>query len=429
MRFAGLLSALDDESRNELFNRSASPDARVSVTVRDIISRVRAEGDSALIEFARAFDGVELESLEVERSAIDAARVSLQPALVTALLRSARNIRTVHAAAMPVATTVEVEEGVSVTRRPDALRRVGIYAPGGTAAYASSVLMAAVPARVAGVDEIILCTPPSKETGLPGEAILAAARIAGVDRVFAVGGAGAIAAMALGTQSIPRVDKIVGPGNAFVAEAKVQLTSEVGIDCPAGPSELLVIADDTATPVVVAREVMAQAEHDERAVVVVIAIGAAVGERIESAVADAIGSQPRQAIITKALSGRGGVLAVETIEQAIEAATSFAPEHLFIATRNAAEVATKVRCAGSIFIGETSSVAFGDYITGANHVLPTGGMGRAYSGLSTLDFLRWTTTQSVSPSAAERFADDTATFATAEGLPGHAAAAKAWGGR
>jgi histidinol dehydrogenase len=164
-------------------------------------------------------------------------------------------------------------------------------------------------------------------------------------------------------------------------------------------------------------------------VVVVIAIGAAVGERIESAVADAIGSQPRQAIITKALSGRGGVLAVETIEQAIEAATSFAPEHLFIATRNAAEVATKVRCAGSIFIGETSSVAFGDYITGANHVLPTGGMGRAYSGLSTLDFLRWTTTQSVSPSAAERFADDTATFATAEGLPGHAAAAKAWGGR
>jgi histidinol dehydrogenase len=429
LRFTGRLSALDDESRNELFNRSASPDARVSEIVRDIISRVRAEGDNALVEFARAFDGVELANLEVRRSAIDAARDSLRPELRTALLRSARNIEAVHAAAMPVATSVEVEEGVVVTRRPDALRRVGIYAPGGTAAYASSVLMAAVPARVAGVDEIILCTPPSRETGSPSEAILAAARIAGIDRVFAVGGAGAIAAMAIGTQSIPRVDKIVGPGNAFVAEAKVQLTSEVGIDCPAGPSELLVIADESATPEVIAREVMAQAEHDERAVVVVIAIGASTGERIESAIADAINAQPRQAIIAKALSERGGVLAVDTIEEAIEAATRFAPEHLMIATKNASDDAASVRGAGSIFIGETSSVAFGDYITGANHVLPTGGMGRVYSGLSTLDFIRWTTTQTITRSAAERFADDTAAFATAEGLPGHAAAAKAWSER
>jgi histidinol dehydrogenase len=286
--------------------------------------------------------------------------------------------------------------------------------------------MAAVPARVAGVDEIILCTPPSKETGLPSEAILAAARIAGVDRVFAVGGAGAIAAMALGTQSIPRVDKIVGPGNAFVAEAKIQLTSEVGIDCPAGPSELLVIADETADPEVIAREVMAQAEHDERAVVVVVAIGAVAAEGIESAIADAIRTQPRQAIIVKALSERGGVLSVDTVDEAIDAATSFAPEHLMIATANASELAEKVRCAGSIFIGETSSVAFGDYITGANHVLPTGGMGRAYSGLSTLDFIRWTTTQTISRAAAKRLADDTAAFAIAEGLPAHAAAAKAW---
>jgi histidinol dehydrogenase len=348
---------------------------------------------------------------------------------MTALLRSARNIKAVHAAAMPVATSIEVEEGVVVSRRPDPLRRVGIYAPGGTAAYASSVLMAAVPARVAGVDEIVLCTPPSEGTGRPGAAILAAARIAGVDRVFAVGGAGAIAAMATGTESIPRVDKIVGPGNAFVAEAKVQLTSEVGIDCPAGPSELLIIADESAIPEVIAREVMAQAEHDERAVVVVIAIGAATGELIESAIAHSVSAQPRQAIIAKALSERGGVLAVDTIEEAIRAATSFAPEHLMIATKSASDVAASVRCAGSIFIGETSSVAFGDYITGANHVLPTGGMGRVYSGLSTLDFIRWTTTQTISRSAAMRLADDTAEFATAEGLPGHAAAAKAWSER
>jgi histidinol dehydrogenase len=235
--------------------------------------------------------------------------------------------------------------------------------------------------------------------------------------------------MALGTQSIPRVDKVVGPGNAFVAEAKIQLTSAVGIDCPAGPSELLVIADETADPEVIAREVMAQAEHDERAVVVVVAIGAVAAERIESAIADAIRTQPRQAIIVKALSERGGVLAVDTVDEAIDAATSFAPEHLMIATANASELAEKVRCAGSIFIGETSSVAFGDYITGANHVLPTGGMGRAYSGLSTLDFIRWTTTQTVSRSAAKRLANDTSAFAIAEGLPGHAAAAKAWSER
>jgi histidinol dehydrogenase len=428
-RFTGRLSALDTRARKTLFNRSASTDPGVSATVRNIIDRVRLDGDAALLELARRFDRVRLEKVEVAATTIDVARASLTPELESALLRSARNIKAVHAAALPVETRVEVEEGVTVCRRPDPLRRVGIYAPGGTAAYASSVLMAAVPAKVAGVDEIILCSPPSKETGLPSEAILAAARIAGVDRVFAVGGAGAIAAMALGTESIPRVDKIVGPGNAFVAEAKVQLTSEVGIDCPAGPSELLVIADETATPEVIAREVVAQAEHDERAVVVVIAIGSSVGGRIEAAIAAAVGSQPRQAIIVKSLGERGGVLVVDTIDEAIDAATSFAPEHLMVATKNAPSVASKVRCAGSIFIGETSSVSFGDYISGANHVLPTGGMGRAYSGLSTLDFIRWTTTQTISQSAAARFADDTSVFAIAEGLPGHAAAAKAWSDR
>jgi histidinol dehydrogenase len=425
-KFSGRLDALDDDARKALFDRAGSPDPAVSAIVGEIICRVRIDGDKALVELARELDGVELETVEVDSAAIDEARASLSPELEQALLRAARNIERVHAASLPAGVDLEVEEGVFVSRRADPLRRIGIYAPGGTAAYASSVLMAAIPAKVAGVAEIILCSPPSRESGLPGSAVLAAARIAGVDRVFAVGGAGAIAAMAIGTESIPRVDKIVGPGNAFVAGAKVQLASEVGIDCPAGPSELLVIADATATPEIIAREVMAQAEHDERAVVVVLAVGATTAECIEAAMMDALESQPRQAIIAKSLTGTGGVLVVDNIDEAIDAATAFAPEHLLIATENASSVAGRIRCAGSIFIGETSSVAFGDYMTGANHVLPTGGSGRMYSGLSTLDFIRWTTTQFVTRAAASNLGADTANFADAEGLPAHAAAARAW---
>lgn len=425
-KYSGRLDTLDGDARRALFDRAGSSDAAVSAIVRDIIGRVRADGDKALVELARELDGVELEAVEVDRVAIDEARASLSPELEQALLHSTRNIERVHAASLPPGVDLEVEEGVFVSRRADPLRRIGIYAPGGTAAYASSVLMAAIPAKVAGVAEIILCSPPSKETGLPSSAILAAARIAGVDRVFAVGGAGAIAAMAIGTESIPRVDKIVGPGNAFVAEAKVQLTSVVGIDCPAGPSELLVIADGTATPEIIAREVMAQAEHDERAVVIVLVIGAMTAERIEGAITDALESQPRQAIIAKSLNETGGVLVVDDIDEAIDAATAFAPEHLLIAAENASSVAARVRCAGSIFIGESSSVAFGDYMTGANHVLPTSGSGRMYSGLSTLDFIRRTTTQLVTQQAASNLANDTANFADVEGLPAHAAAARAW---
>jgi histidinol dehydrogenase len=427
-RFSGRLDALDDDARKALFDRSGSPDHAVSAIVREIICRVRADGDKALVELARELDGVELETVEVDSAAIDEARASLTPELEQALLRAARNIERVHAA-LPAGVDLEVEEGVFVSRRADPLRRIGIYAPSGTAAYASSVLMAAIPAKVAGVAEMILCTPPSSETGLPSSAVRAAARIAGVDRVFAVGGAGAIAAMAIGTESIPRVDKIVGPGNAFVAGAKVQLASDVGIDCPAGPSELLVIADGTATPEIIAREVMAQAEHDERAVVVVLAVGARTAERIESAIMDVLESQPRQAIIAKSLTETGGVLIVDNIDEAIDVATAFAPEHLLIATENASSIAARVRCAGSIFIGESSSVAFGDYMTGANHVLPTSGSGRMYSGLSTLDFIRWTTTQFVTREAASNLGADTANFAEAEGLPAHAAAARAWSAR
>jgi histidinol dehydrogenase len=285
--------------------------------------------------------------------------------------------------------------------------------------------MGAIPARVAGVGEIVLCSPPG-ESGVPPDSVLGAAAIAGVDRVFAIGGAGAIAAMALGTATVPRVDKIVGPGNAFVAEAKIQLASAVAFDSPAGPSELLVIADDTANPVAIARELLAQAEHDPRAVVMAVAIGEDLAKRIEAALFDALESADRREIIAESLSSRGAVVWVSDVKQAIDTANEFAPEHLMIATRNPAAIANQIRNTGTVFLGETSSVAFGDYLTGANHVLPTGGLARCYSGLSTLDFFRWTTFQSVTAIAATRLASYTAAFAEAEGLSNHAVAARAW---
>jgi histidinol dehydrogenase len=424
-RFSGRLDQLNATRRDELLNRSVSADPQVIDTVAAIIDRVRHEGDNALFDFADRFDGVRLDRLEVPGEIVRAAPERISRQLRTALEHSARNIKRIHAAFAPRLTRIESEAGVVVTRRPDPLDKVGVYAPGGTAAYASSVLMGAIPARVAGVGEIVLCSPPSKN-GLPSLEVLAAASIAGVDRVFAVGGAGAIAALAIGTESVPRVDKVVGPGNAFVAEAKIQLAREVAIDCPAGPSELLIIADASATPDVIAREVMAQAEHDARAIVLVIAIGDTVAADIERSIASLVTLEPRRDIIEESLRNRGGILVAESIEDAVSVSNSFAPEHLLIATQDPERLLDRARCAGTVFVAESSSVVFGDYITGANHVLPTGGMARAYSGLSTLDFVRWTTIQRVSPAAASRLAFDTATFAEAEDLPAHAAAARSW---
>jgi histidinol dehydrogenase len=315
---------------------------------------------------------------------------------------------------------------VIVGRRPDPLTRVGVYAPGGRAAYPSSVLMGIVPARVAGVGEIVLCSPPARDTGRPPEVVLAAAALAGADRVFALGGAGAIAAMAYGTESVPRVDRIVGPGNAYVAEAKIQISSVVAIDSPAGPSELLVLCDDTADPARVACELLAQAEHDPLAAVVAVATSERLARAIVDAIAEQLPAQPRAEIIVAALAGQGAVLCADSLDEALAFANAYAAEHLLLVVADGDSVLAKVRGAGTVFMGSSASVAFGDYMTGANHVLPTGGLARSYSGLSTLDFVRWTTYQRVSPEAAARFADDVGMFADAEGLPGHAMAARAW---
>jgi histidinol dehydrogenase len=278
---------------------------------------------------------------------------------------------------------------------------------------------------VAGVSEIILCSPPLAN-GYPAEVVLAACEIAGVDRVFAIGGAGAIAAMAYGTESVPRVDRIVGPGNAYVAEAKVQVSRDVGIDSPAGPSELLVICDADADVETIAREVIAQAEHDVNACVVVVALGDETAQAITEAIERSLPSASRAEVVGGALGQRGAVFSADSIAQAVLFATEFAPEHLLLALEGAERVLPDIRNAGSVFVGEQSSVVFGDYITGGNHVLPTGGLARSYSGLGPLDFVRWTSYQKVTREAARRLADDTAVLADAEGLPAHAAAALGW---
>jgi histidinol dehydrogenase len=285
--------------------------------------------------------------------------------------------------------------------------------------------MGVIPARVAGVQEVIICAPPGSN-GRPEAATLAAAELAGADRVFAVGGAGAVAAMAYGTASIPRVDRIVGPGNAYVAQAKLLVANVVGIDSPAGPSELLVIADDSADPMHLAAELLAQAEHDPDAIVVLVALTDTLGDKVMEAVEKLLPVQERRAIIDRSLAQHGAILTAASVADAIAFANRFAPEHLLLATRDADSLLSQIRSAGTVFVGETSSVTFGDYITGANHVLPTGGLARSYSGLSTLDFVRWTTYQRVDRDAAARLAHDVGVFADAEHLPAHAAAARAW---
>ncbi len=420
----GSLASLSDAERGSILSRASSAETRgVSEAVRAILERVEREGDAALHALTRAHDGVDLDRLEVPRAAIERARAALDAALVAGLERAKRNLTRVHAASLPVASEVEVEPGVVVGRRPDPLAAVGIYAPGGRAAYPSSVLMGVVPAVVAGVGEIVVCSPPGP-SGVPSDVVLAAAAIGGATRVFSLGGAQAIAALAYGTRTVPRVDRIVGPGNAYVAEAKRQVAGRVGIDAPAGPSEILVVADETADPAHVAREMVAQAEHDPDASCVTLAVGEAVAAAIVRALTATVAEKAD--IVEAALGARGAVLSIASLDDAWPFVAAYAAEHLLLAVRDAEAALANVRHAGTVFLGEASSVAFGDYLTGGNHVLPTAGAARSFSGLSTGDFFRWSTWQRVDRRAAAAMAGDVARLARAEGLPAHAAAAEAF---
>lgn len=423
-RFTGAIAALGP-ALPRLLERSTSHDRVIRERTAAIIARVRRAGDDALHALACELDGVALDALEVDPRRARRALRALDPAVRGPLERAARNIAAWHRAQLPAPLELETEPGVLVGRRAQPLDSVGIYAPGGSAAYPSSVLMGAVPARVAGVRTVVLCSPPRRD-GLPAPIVLAAAAIAGVDRIFALGGAGAIAALAHGTRSVPRVSRIVGPGNAYVAEAKIQVGGVVATDAPAGPSELLVIADETADPAAVARELVAQAEHDPRAAVVAVVVGRCPVRPIADAVARQAAATPRRGVVRRALAARGALLSCPTLGEALAFAARYAPEHLLLAVRRPGRALPGVRNAGTVFLGLASSVAFGDYMTGANHVLPTAQAARAWSGVSTLDFMRWTSHQRVTRAAAARLAGDVAALADAEGLPAHAAAARAW---
>jgi histidinol dehydrogenase len=431
MRYQGPLADLPPDTRALLMDRAGvAADAGVRGRTARILEDVKQGGDDAVRALTRAIDRVTPEQLEVPRAHRIQALASLDAPVRAALERAARNIRLVHEAFKPVPVQCTPEPGIVVGRRPDPLPRVGIYAPGGQAAYPSSLLMGAIPARVAGVPEVIVCSPPSP-SGYPSTVVCAAAELAGVDRLFAVGGAIAIGAMAHGTATIPRVARIVGPGNAYVAEAKRQVSGWCGIDSPAGPSELLVIADGTASADTVARELLAQAEHDPDAAVLALLVGSGDAVRAQlGAIEAALVAQgerlPRAEVIARALSARGALLTVPDFGEAVAFANEWAAEHLSLLVAEEVRDALlgALRGAGAVFLGAHSAVAFGDYMTGGNHVLPTGGAGALHSGLSTQDFVRWTSWQAVSPDAAARLADDVACLADAEGLPAHAAAAR-----
>lgn len=424
MAFCCRLSELGSDDRRLLLDRRPADEPQLQEQVRAILGEVRQNGDVALRAMARRYDGVGLEELEVPRRAWFEALDRLDPLVRKDLELAARNLEAFHRAQIPPDIEVEVRPGVRLGRRAVPLARVGVYAPGGRAAYPSSVLMGLIPGKVAGVGELVVCSPPGPQ-GLPPETVLAACAIGGAHRLFAVGGAGAVAALAYGTESIPRVDAIVGPGNRYVNEAKRQLAGEVVIDSPAGPSEVLVVAEEGADPRLCALELVCQAEHDPDAAVALVTPSPALWEGVASVLREEVSRTPRRTVVEEALARQGALLLADTLEDALDFAREYAPEHLALFTRNPKSDMEKIPTAGTVFLGQASAVAFGDYLTGANHVLPTGGTSRSFSSLSTLHFLRLYTWQEVDGSAAAELAPVVERLALAEGLPAHAEAARA----
>ncbi len=418
------LKELTERETRSLLNRRPTDEPRLRIRVQEILERVRTGQDDALRAMAREFDGADLQSLEVPRNQWDEALAGLDPNLRRNLEEAARNIELFHRAQIPEELQIEVRPGVTLGRRAVPLSVVGVYAPGGRAAYPSSVLMGVVPAKAAGVEKVILCSPPGPN-GLPPAEVLAAAAIGGASRVFALGGAGAVGAMAFGTPTVPAADIIVGPGNRWVTEAKRQVAGDVLIDSPAGPSEVLVVADETADPRLCSLELICQAEHDPDASVAFITDSPTLLARVRESLRTEVGKAARREIVEAALAGQGALLLAEEWTQVMAFARDYAAEHLALFSANPRADMEKAQTAGTVFLGQAAAVAFGDYITGANHVLPTGGLARTYSSLSTLHFLRMYTWQEITPEAASAMSDAVERMAESEGLPAHAEAARA----
>jgi histidinol dehydrogenase len=395
----GRLARLSSEERGLLLDRSPRDQESLAEEVAGILAQVARGGDRALLEMALRFDGVTLDAVEVPGERCRAALESLEPGLRRALERAAANIRSFHEAQRPRPIRLEVEPGVILERRWAPLPAVGVYAPGGRAAYPSSVLMGVIPARVAGVENVVVCSPPG-EDGHPPTAVMAAAALGGATRVFAIGGAGAVGAMVYGTESVPSVAAIVGPGNRWVTEAKRQVSGDVQIDSPAGPSEVLVVATADADGRRIALELMAQAEHDPDAAVALVTPSAELAASVRSELEALVPEAPRRDVIESALAARGGLVVAESLDQALGFAAEYGAEHLALYTPEPWADVERVPTAGTVFLGEPSAVAFGDYLTGANHVLPTAGLSLSFSGLSTMNFVRSYTVQSLTPAAA-----------------------------
>ena len=421
MKIVELSEENKKEVQKNILQRSPSTFGTQEASVRSIIEDIKARGDEAVFEYTKKFDRAEItgSNFQVTEEEIRAAYKEVPPELLDVVRKALVNIRSFHEKQKQNSWITTTEKGTILGQKITPMQRVGVYVPGGKAAYPSSVLMNIVPAKVAGVEEVIMTTPCNAE-GKVNPVVLVPANEAGADRIFKVGGAQAIAALAFGTESIPKVDKIVGPGNIFVALAKKAVYGNVSIDSVAGPSEILVLADETANPRYVAADLLSQAEHDEMASAVLVTTSEDLARKVSAEVDGFLKILSRREIIQKSLDNFGRILVARSRQEAIDAANEFAPEHLEIVMRDAFEVMTKIRNAGAIFIGEYSSEPLGDYFAGPNHILPTSGTARFFSPLSVDDFVKKSSIIHYSREALKEIHKDIEQFAKCEQLTAHA---------
>lgn len=412
---------MDEISEDEIFERNDSA-ADVSDVVAGIVADVRARGDAALLEYTERFDHAVLRSLQVSKEEFDEAIALVDPRMQAVLKKAAASIRAFHNEQRRSGFILNDRKGVVMGQKVLPLERVGIYVPGGTATYPSTVLMDSIPAKIAGVKELMITTPPGRD-GKVNPVILAAARIAGVDRVFKVGGAQAVAALAYGTESIPKADKIVGPGNAFVTEAKRQIFGVAAIDMIAGPSEILIVADAKTDPAYAAADLLSQAEHDKNASAVLITDSEALAWQVQAELEKQLALLPREGIARASIEARGKIIITRDIESAIATANRLAPEHLELSLDQPFDYLDAVQNAGSVFLGRSCPEALGDYLAGPNHTLPTAGTARFSSPLSVDDFVKKIQYTYFSAEAFRDVAPDVAFFARQEGLEAHARSA------
>ena len=417
-----ILNYADRQALQErLLSRSQLTDETVTQRVKDIVRDVRARGDAALFEYTERFDGAKLDaaSVQVTPEEIRAAYDAAEKPWIDAMREAAARITAFHEK-QKQRTWIDFDGGIALGQMVRPLERVGVYVPGGTAAYPSSVLMNVLPARVAGVREIVMVTPPGADGKVSYPLTLVAADIAGVDRIYKVGGAQAVAALAFGTQSLPRVDKIVGPGNIYVANAKREVYGHCGIDMVAGPSEVLVIADGSANPVYVAADMLSQAEHDPLAAAIVVTDSQGLARRVAAEIDRQAALLPRREIVDRSLSRYGTIVACENLEQAAQVANLVAPEHLELSVAQPFELLGRIQNAGAIFLGHYAPEPLGDYFAGPNHVLPTSGTARFFSPLNVEDFTKKSSLIYYDRASLEAVSDDVIRLARAEGLDAHA---------